>query len=266
MPTETDPKVGQDTKYLLPQMGGLSVSEPAIYRSLFILDTVERYLTSGQGDRAAALTVLDKPINPFDDSKLAAEDTRKPAVGVLMVHTQSWQQSGLALGNLLQSVCLATGEVTRVAVIDWRRQESGTSAAATEQGETVSSDIEQQRAVNEVQRAVASEAQSGSSSSFARLDKRTGRHCDEYPVCQRQCVDCDDGYHRPHCAVQRGKPKPRGQFDQCRNSQRTAEKSQALRSRRQSVVRGGLAARIRANEHADSRQLQPSPYTECRIL
>ncbi len=94
MPIETDSKVGQDPKYLLPQMGGLSVSEPAIYRSLFILDTVERYLAPDKGDGAGALTVLEKPINPFDDSKFAAEDTRKPAVGVLMVHTQSWQQSG----------------------------------------------------------------------------------------------------------------------------------------------------------------------------
>ena len=50
-------------------------------------------------------------------------------------------QKGIALGNLTQSICLAPGEVTQVAVIDWRRTTTGTSEELTEQGETVTSDI-----------------------------------------------------------------------------------------------------------------------------
>ncbi len=52
-------------------------------------------------------------------------------------------------------------------MIDWRRTTTGTSEELTEQGETVTSDISQQRAVNEVQRAVAEEAQRGGSSTSA---------------------------------------------------------------------------------------------------
>ena len=97
-------------------------------------------------------------------------------------------QSGLALGNLLQSVCLAPGEVTRIAVTDWRRKTSAKSTEETQQSESVSSQIDQSRAVNEVQRAVASEAQSGSSSTVAGAGKHTGRVRHELPFCQRERI------------------------------------------------------------------------------
>ena len=146
--------------YLLPRMEGTPVKEPVIYRSLFILDTIGDRPKSG-----APGASIDGPVDPFDDG--LPELQRQPAVGVLTVHQQVWVQKGLALGNLLKSICLAPGEVTQVAVIDWQRRTTGASSESAAQGETVTSAIDQSRAVNEIQKAVAAEAQSGGSSTAA---------------------------------------------------------------------------------------------------
>lgn len=126
--------------------------------------------------------------------------------------------------------------MTRVAVIDWRRKESGTSAATTEQGETVSSDIDQRRAVNEVQRAVATEAQSGSSSSFA------GSVSAQAGVAVNTLLASGSASIATTATTALTAQFSAGSRNLSANStnaisQRTAEKSQALRSRRQSVVR-----------------------------
>ncbi len=88
-------------------------------------------------------------------------EQKELAFGVLLSHTQTWKQKGLALGNLLKSICLAPGEVTRVAIVDWKRRTAGTMAEDTTTGEEVTSDIDISRAVNEVQKSVAAEAQQG---------------------------------------------------------------------------------------------------------
>ena len=243
--------------YLVPGLGKAAVSEPAIYRSLFILDTVENYLKATkpeegkphggnqpgdpqggnqQGAGNQVPTTLVAPIDLFDDKQLASEAASKPAVGVLMVHKQAWTQSGLALGNLLQSVCLAPGEVTRIAVTDWRRRDSGSSSQQKEQGEGVSSDIEQQRAANEVQRAVANEAQSGGSSAISTS------------ASAQAAVGISTLFATANASAATNTTSAlTAQFSAgARNlaatstnaiSTRTAEKSQALRSLRQTVVR-----------------------------
>ena len=126
-------------KYLLPQMEDVPATEPAFYRSLFILDRL------GPRDTAAGAAAvpegpaptsntqeLTAPIDPFDGR--GEEFETLPAIGVLTVHQQGWVQKGIALGNLTQSICLAPGEVTQVAVIDWRRTTTGTSEEAHRAG------------------------------------------------------------------------------------------------------------------------------------
>jgi hypothetical protein len=271
--------------YLVPGMGthDVAISEPAIYRSLFILDTVERYLAlkpnegkppggqqggnqpagqqggnqpAGQqgGNQPAGqqggnqpgggqqegkqdpATTLVAPIDPFDDKQLASEENSKPAVGVLMIHKQGWKQSGLALGNLLQSVCLAPGEVTRIAVTDWQRRESGTSSQTKEQGETVSSDVEQQRAVNEVQRAVANEAQSGGSSA---LSTSASAQAAAGVSTLFATANASAATSMTSALTAQFSAGARNLAATSTNAitTRTAEKSQALRSLRQTVVR-----------------------------
>jgi hypothetical protein len=167
---------------------------------------------------------------------LANKATSKPAVGALLVHQQAWKQSGLALGNLMQSVCLAPGEVTRVAVIDWRRQEAGTSAASTDQSDSVSWDIDQQRSVNAVQRAVANDTQSGSSLAFATSASAqaamsvntlfAGANASASTTTTGALTAQSSAGTRNLAAASTNAI-----------SARTAEKAQSLRSRRQSVVR-----------------------------
>jgi hypothetical protein len=193
--------------------------EPAVYRSLFILGP----LGQTQGDHA-----LPNQLAAAADAQTLLE----PAFGVLTVHEQVWRQKGLVLGNLLQSMCLAPGEVTRVAITQWKRSDVGIGSETAEQAEAVSDQVEQSRAVNEVQRAVATETQRGTSSVFAASGSAR--------------LGCSGLFWSGGASATSSKTLTAQQSFGSRNlaaessnaiSQSTAERSQALRSRRQSVVR-----------------------------
>jgi hypothetical protein len=221
---------GTTPKYLLPAMEGVPVTEPAIYRSLYILDTIE------SAAAPASPTELGGAIDPFDESKMGLETQRKPAIGVLTMHRQGWVQSGLALGNLLQSLCLAPGEVTRVAVTDWRRKSTGTSTEITEQSDVVTSDIQQQRAVNAVQTGVAQELQSGGSSAVAgSVSAQAGAAISTLLATANASV-ATTGSTMLTAQFSAGTRDLAATSTQAISAS-TSEKSQALRSRRQSVVR-----------------------------
>ena len=209
--------------YLTPTMGEVELSEPVYYRSLFMLDSVV--------DETGELKELDKPLDPFVEPE-SAQAPPRPAYGLMTVHEQAWFQKGLALGNLIQSVCLAPGEVTQVAVTRWERKTLGGSQETTQQEEDVSSGIEQNRAVNEVQRAVAHEAQNGgssvtSSSSSAQAGggffwaSASGSTTKSSAMTAQFSAGSRDLAVDSTSAI----------------AQATAEKSHGLRSRRQSVVR-----------------------------
>ena len=145
-------------------------------------------------------------------------------------------QKGIALGNLIQSICLAPGEVTQVAVIDWRRTTTGTSEEATQQGETVTSDISQQRAVNEVQRAVAEEAQrGGSSTSGTSASLQSGLAVSTLVASG----SVSSAVNTSSALTAQFSTGSRNLAADSTNalSQQTAERSSALRSRRTSMVR-----------------------------
>ena len=88
----------------------------------------------------------------------------KPAVGAMLTLSQSWYAEGVALGQLLHSIALAPGESTRIALYDWRRDTSGSREENVFQRESLSNTTQHSRALSEVTKAVATEAQRGFSS------------------------------------------------------------------------------------------------------
>ncbi len=84
-----------------------------------------------------------------------------PAVGARATFEQSWFAQGVALGNLLHSVALAPGESTRIAVETWDRRDSGRGSEDISETERLTNVTTHNRAVNEVQEAVAKEVQTG---------------------------------------------------------------------------------------------------------
>jgi hypothetical protein len=84
-----------------------------------------------------------------------------PAVGALLTFEQSWFAHGITLGNLLHSVALAPGESTRIAIVDWSRQTRASGTEAIDETEALTNTTTHNRAVSEVQDAVATEVQSG---------------------------------------------------------------------------------------------------------
>lgn len=96
------------------------------------------------------------------------------ATGALLSFSQSWFSQGLTLGQLLHSTSLAPGESTRLAVVDWnRRQRSATSETVSE-SEQLASTTNHNRALSEVTSAVATEMQSGTSTSTTESSTRSG--------------------------------------------------------------------------------------------
>jgi hypothetical protein len=107
-------------------------------------------------------------------SAVSGPGFRRPVRGARLTFAQSWYSQGVALGQLLHSLALAPGESTRVAMIDWSRQQSGTQNDTTGQTEMLVVDTTQKRAMSEVQNAVAAEAQHGFSSAHSNSSQTQG--------------------------------------------------------------------------------------------
>ena len=95
----------------------------------------------------------------------------RPVRGARLTFAQSWYSEGVSLGQLLHSLALAPGESTRVAMIDWSRQQSATQRDNVGQTEQITGDTTHKRAMSEVQDAVAREAQNGFSSTSTRAQQ-----------------------------------------------------------------------------------------------
>ncbi|WP_454781770.1 hypothetical protein [Legionella sp. WA2022007384] len=100
---------------------------------------------------------------PIDISPTVSSDFgfKKPAVGAMLTFAQSWFAQGVTLGNLLHSVALAPGESTRIAVMDWSRQVKASGQETIAESENLTNTSTHNRAISEVQDAVASEVQTG---------------------------------------------------------------------------------------------------------
>lgn len=110
-------------------------------------------------DTNSSLKQLDAPLDLEDiDFSLKNLPLR---VGGIIRFEQTWTSKGLALGDLLHSLPLAPGESTKIAIIDWTRQQGVKLTEDISQAESLSNSVMQTRSLNEVTRAVAQEAQSG---------------------------------------------------------------------------------------------------------
>src|SRR5262249_6021135 len=114
-------------------------------------------------DPSKLTNVLSKAFAPLDLKRLEAEDAgyKTVAFGALLTFNQSWYSQGVTLGNLLHSVALAPGESTRIAVVDWSRRTLASGDENITEAEQLTNVSTHNRAVSEVQDAVAQEVQSG---------------------------------------------------------------------------------------------------------
>jgi hypothetical protein len=141
---------GDDASELVPRLGEFP--------------TERRYYSTVVMDHVVAQSTVDlATAGPVDISPTVDADFgfSAPAVGARLTFEQSWYAHGVTLGNLLHSVALAPGESTRIAVVDWSRQTSASASEAITEGETLVNDTTHNRAVSEVQQAVANEIQTG---------------------------------------------------------------------------------------------------------
>lgn len=154
---------GDEANELVPKLGEYP-TERRYYRSLVI----DHVVPGETKDLAAA--------GPIDISPTVSSDFgfRAPAVGAMLTFAQSWYAQGITLGNLLHSVALAPGESTRIAVLDWARRTVGSGQENISEAEQLTNVSTHNRAISEVQDAVANEVQSGFSRTNASSTTNAG--------------------------------------------------------------------------------------------
>ena len=150
-PDSNDIWLSDTPNELIPKMGELPVSSTAYYQQLIMTEA------AGSGGGSGP---LDKRISPLASDKAPA--MHLPSIGVLLTFEQGWFQEGLALGELRKSLCLAPGEVTKVAVVDWRRQTSSREQSATTQSEALAAQTDDASAAVTVQQSMLNETRSNS--------------------------------------------------------------------------------------------------------
>jgi hypothetical protein len=161
--TATTDASADGAQELVPRLGEYP-TERRFYQSVVI-----DHVAAGETTDLATAGQIDIGPAIEPDSGFAA-----PAVGARLTFAQSWFAHGVALGNLLHSVALAPGESTRIAMLDWSRQTSASAAEDITQAEQLTQATSHNRAVSEVQDAVAQEAQSGFSRTHAEAGTTSG--------------------------------------------------------------------------------------------
>jgi hypothetical protein len=157
--TGSDAPADEPTPGDLLPMSGRYATERAYYSTYVLADVDD----PGHADKQALEDA--GPLDPV--TTLQGTGFSRPTRGARLTIAQSWYSEGVALGQLLHSLALAPGESTRVAMIDWSRQQSGMQREAEGQTEQITGDITRKRALSEVQNAVATESQSGFSTTAA---------------------------------------------------------------------------------------------------
>jgi len=148
----TDIDLSEDTPTaLIPKMGEFAVSNSAFYKQLIMTEAI------GGSDAGDALS---GSIDPFSAEPPGEQS---PTTGVLLTFEQGWFQKGLALGELRKSLSLAPGEVTKLAVVDWRRQSRSSDSSTRTDVDIASDRSNAQTNVEAVQQGVSRYAERGSS-------------------------------------------------------------------------------------------------------
>jgi len=118
--------------------------------------------------RGSELSAIDGPVS-FELKPVEPGETvlqfREPRLGKLNTYKHSWTRIGHGVGQLLHSLALAPCEQTKVAIIEWSRQEQARRRERTQFDEQMQHDLKRDRTIEEIADAVAEEMQSGNSSS-----------------------------------------------------------------------------------------------------
>lgn len=154
---------GEEVLELVPRFGEYP-TERHYYRSVVI----DHVVPGETKDLATA--------GPIDITPTVSSDFgfKAPAVGGILTFAQSWFAQGMTLGNLLHSVALAPGESTRIAVMDWARRTMATGQETISEAEQLTNVTTHNRAISEVQDAVAHEVQSGFSKTSGSATTEAG--------------------------------------------------------------------------------------------
>lgn len=145
---------GETPTELIPKMGEFPVSNSAFYQQLIMTEAIGG---SAEGEE------LNEAIDPFS---IEPPRTQHPTTGVMLTFEQGWFQEGLALGELRKSLSLAPGEVTKLAVVDWRRQSRTSDKSARTEVDIAAASTDEGTNVESVQRGVANQTQRGDSFSM----------------------------------------------------------------------------------------------------
>ena len=164
--TQASAPASDDTPGDLLPMSGRYPTERAYYSSYILAD-----VDDPAGEDRTALEDAG-PLDPLP--AVTAPGFTRPVRGARLTFAQSWYSQGVALGQLLHSLALAPGESTRLAMIDWSRQQSGTESQQAGQTEQLIGDTTQKRAMSEVQGAVSREAQNGFSNTSTSSTQMQG--------------------------------------------------------------------------------------------
>ncbi|MEO1064859.1 MAG: hypothetical protein AAFZ07_25870 [Actinomycetota bacterium] len=152
---------GGGDDYLRPLLG-----EHALQRSEYRVVALHSFVgapadLTGEVDQAAA----DSGGIVIPRGGLRVGEGRRPeaapAVGFVATVRTDWVAGRLTLGSLLNSVALAPGESTRIAVSQWWETAAASTSEETSQTEALSAELSRLRAIDQVDEAMLREATSG---------------------------------------------------------------------------------------------------------
>ncbi len=105
---------------------------------------------------------------PYDwttANEKAVSQPSSPTLGRLNVYKQSWTRVGHGLGQLLYSLALAPCEETKIAMIEWSREDRARRRDQARARESLRHDMQRDRAIEEIVEGTVDEVQHGRSSS-----------------------------------------------------------------------------------------------------
>ncbi|WP_185062881.1 ligand-binding sensor domain-containing protein [Pseudonocardia eucalypti] len=155
--------VEPDISDLVPTSGNYP-AETTLYRTVVLTDIPDH-------GEPVTFRALNEPVK-IDDDALGLYT--RPGEGVVVTAQQNWVARGVTLGRLLHSLALAPGESTRIAVLDWSRQDAGASADTAAQGEQMSSATDDARDVAETSHGSARQTEEGSSTTRSKSHSGSG--------------------------------------------------------------------------------------------
>jgi hypothetical protein len=111
--------------------------------------TQTKSAVGGSAAAAAPESRADKKAAPVNYVKYAPAAPTEPLWGAMVQFKQEWWDLGFTLGDLLYSVPLAPGEETKIATVDWRRQDYAQRSTTLDENAFQDTTISRDQAVDQ---------------------------------------------------------------------------------------------------------------------